>query len=1029
MEQEAYYQPKKNMMENILRKKIDVWKQKSYRCFYVLVLVSLTINVALETKASNLKMLSSRLVEHTVSGKVTDGKGEILPGVSVVVKGTTVGTTTDVQGNYSLTTTDAQVTLVFSYIGFTTQEVAVDGRNVVDVTLKEDIEALSEVVVVGYGTQEKRQLTSAVVTVGSKDLQQGAFNSPLQMLEGKVAGLTISNPGAGDPNRGTDVQIRGASSFKAGNGPLIVIDGMPGGDLRNIAQQDIESISVLKDGAAAAIYGSRGANGVILVQTKRGKAGKVSVTYDSYIEHDQIAASPDVLSAEQFLERGRDIDFGARTNWYNELIRKNNMGQNHFLAIGGGSESTQFRISGNYKTKQGIDIASGRKEYGFRLNFLQKALDNFVEFGGNISYRIANEDLLGTDLGSPSNNYGAFTQAVKLNPTIPIMDPNNPTRYNNLMGYDTYNPVQSLKTRDLETVRNYSIIDFNVKLNLLKNLNTELKLARQGNDMLLREYYSGQSSESINGNFIGRARQQSEKWTDYTLEWLGNYSTRIKKHDIKLMGGYSYQEFNNEGLWAQNRRFPSDAFGYNNLGEGNYGDGQPINMNDVMDSWKSKEKTIAFLGRVNYNFDDTYFLTASVRYEGNTKFGPNNKTGIFPGFSAAWRLSNLGFLENANFVDDLKLRMSYGMSGRSGFDRYTALPKYQGYGRYQNDDGQWIRVYGPGNNYNPDLRWEKQVSYNLGLDFAFLGNRVSGSVDAFLRKSSDLINDYLVPVPPYLHDRMFVNVGTQSARGIELSLDLDVVQTKGFTYTTSVTGSYAKSRMDKFSNDKFKADFRYMGDLPSPGNPGPAYRLEEGAEIGSFWGYKYAGVDESGKILVWKNAEVGGEKIVASTDADANRDKTFIGNGMPRYELGWNNRFAYAGIDLTLFFRGKFDYDIMNLYQMYYGLTAEPNVNLIEDAYGRNAHITSGKVITDYFLEKGDFFRLDNLTLGWNPKFKINKINNLRIYGTIRNVFTWTKYSGLDPTAVGVTGLEPGMGSLNVYPVTRNFALGLQIGL
>lgn len=954
-----------------------------------------------------------------ITGKVMNNTGEPLPGVTVLEKGTTNGTSTDNSGGFSINVSSAEAVLVFTYVGFKSTEVAVNNTTALqNVVMMPDVSSLSDIVVVGYGSVRKKDLTSSVVTVTSKDFLPGAVNSPMQMIDGKVAGLTVSNPAAADPNRATDVQVRGAGSFKAGNGPLIIIDGVPGGDLRNVAQQDIESITVLKDAASAAIYGSRGAGGVILVQTKRGKAGKVALTYDSYIEHDEVAAKPNILSAEEFLSHKRDIDLGSRTNWYDELIRKNNFGQNHFLSVSGGNENSVFRISGNYRTKQGIDIATDRKESGLRASFLQKAIDGLLEIGGNVSYRTAKEEY---------TNYGAFKQAVKLNPTIAVMDKDDPSKFNTLQGFDTYNPVQDLLTRENGADQVYSIIDLNFKLNITKDLNTELKLARQGHDMLRREYYSGKSAESINNGYTGRARLQDEKWRDYTLEWLGNYGKRIDRHDLRVVAGYSYQEFNNQGFWSQNRRFPSDAFSYNNIGAGNYGNGQAINMTDVMGSWKSKEKNIAFLGRVNYNFDNTYFLTVSGRYEGNTKFGADNKWGLFPSASAAWRISNLSAFQNISAINDLKLRFSYGVTGRSGFDRYTSLAKYQGYGRYQNDDGQWIQVYGPGNNYNPDLRWEKQVAYNLGVDFGLFDNRLSGSIDAFLRKGSDLINDYLVPVPPYLHDRMFVNVGTQSNRGIELSLSWDVIRGNHFNYTTTVVASYIRSRMDKFSNDKFKADRRFMGSLPSPGNPGDAYLLKEGAEIGSFWGYKYAGVNGEGKILIWKDAIVGKEAIVASSDADADRDKTFIGNGMPRYELSWGNTFNYKDFDLSLFFRGRFDYEIINLYQMYFGLQAEPNVNLLQDAYTRNGHITSGKVITDYFLESGDFFKLDNLTLGWSPKIENLKLKNLRIYATVRNVFTITKYTGLDPTTVSVTGLTPGFGSLDVYPIARNFSLGAQI--
>jgi len=952
----------------------------------------------------------------TVTGKVTKtGTSEAIPFASVNIKGSSTGTTTDANGTYSINVPSPSTVLVFSFIGMASQEVTVGEQSTIDITLKQAAADLSEVVVIGYGSVQRKDLTGAVSTVRSKDFLQGAMNNPLQLIDGKVAGVTISNPAIADPNRSADVQIRGAASVEAGNGPLIVIDGMPGGDLRNVAQQDIESITVLKDASSAAIYGSRGANGVVLVTTKRGRSGDVTVTYDSYIEKDFVANKPDILSADEFLEKGRDGDFGARTNWYDELIRKDNFGQNHFVSLSGGTANTIFRISGNYRTKSGIDIASDRREYGFRANFLQRALNGFLEFGGNVSYRLAKEEF---------TNYGAFQQAVKLNPTVPVMDPNNPNRFNTLQGYDTYNPVQDLLARENGADHEYSIVDFNIRLNLMKNLNTELKIARQGHDRLAREYYTSRAAESINNSRTGRARLQDEKWQDYTLEWLGNYSQVFGKHDLKVVGGYSYQEFNNQGFWAENMNFPSDAFGYNNLDAGAW---NLIEGRLGMDSWKSREKTIAFLGRATYNYDNTYFLTASVRHEGNTKFGQNNKWGTFPAVSAAWRVSRLAALQGSSFVNDLKLRVSYGETGRSGFPRYTSLSRYQGYGRYQNDDGVWIQVYGPANNFNANLRWEKAISYNIGIDFALMNNRITGSLDLFNRKSTDLLSNYDVPVGSYVQEQIFANVGTTSAKGIELQVNWDAVKTRDFNYSTNITASYIKSKLVTWSNDEYQAGFRELQDLPSPGNPGRAYRLEEDVEIGSFYGFLYAGVDDNGNILIWKDGIRGKEAINASNEANGDRDKVYMGHGAPHYELSWGNTLNYKNLDLSLYFRGRFDYQILNLYQMYYGLKAEPGVNLIRDAYTRNGHINSGKVITDYFLEDGDYIRLENITLGWAPKLNVKQIRNFRVYATVRNVFTSTKFTGLDPTSIGVTGLTPGYGDLNVYPTTRTFSAGVQV--
>lgn len=956
-----------------------------------------------------------------VSGIVASMAGDPIPGATIIEKGTTTAVVSDAQGKFLIGVSNTNATLVFSSVGFTSREEPLNGRTALD-TIKLTVSAaqtnLDEIVVIGYGTARKQDLTTAAVSVSSKDFLQGAVNNPMQLVDGKVAGVTVSQTAVGDPNAGVSLQVRGAGSFAAGNGPLVVIDGMPGGDLRNLSQQDIESITVLKDAGSAAIYGSRGAGGVILVQTKKGKAGRVILNYDGFVDHDVVAKKPDVLSAQEFLERDRGTDFGAVTDWYDELIRKNNVGQNHYLSASGGSENSNFRISGNYRTKQGIDIATDRKEYGLRANFLQKALDGMLEIGGNFSYRNAQEDY---------TNYGAFKQAVNLNPTIPVMDPDDPMMYNTLEGYDTYNPVQDLLTRISGAEHEYNIIDLNIKLHLTKDLNTVLNFTRQGHTRLYEGYWNAKSVESVQGNYIGRARIENEKWSDYNLEWLGNYAKRFDNHDIQAVAGYNYQEFNNNNSFITNRRFPSDYFQYNNIGQGDWNNGQPVNFNDIMGSGRSKEKNIAFLARAMYNYDQRYYLTLSGRYEGNTKFGPTNKWGFFPAASVAWRITKEQFMDGSDVFDDLKLRFSYGVTGRSGFARYTALSVYSPYGMYLNSAGQWVRVFGPGNNYNPDLRWERQIAYDLGLDFAILKNKLSGSIDFYYRKGSDLINDYQVPVPPYLHERMWVNVGTQSNRGVELALNWNAVQTEDFTYSTNLTGSYNKSRMDQFSNDKFQADQRTLYNLPSPGNPGPAFMLREGFEIGNFWGFKYAGVDEEGKMLIWKDAQVNGEKI--RSDQGGESDKTIIGNGMPKYEAAWGHNIAYKNIDLSLFLRGKFKYQILNLYQMYYGLQAQSDINLLKDAFDRNGHITSPKVITDYFLENGNYLRMDNITLGWTASMNREKyrISSLRVYGTVRNVFTITKYSGLDPAATNVTGLEPGIGSLDLYPITRSFTLGLQL--
>ncbi len=953
---------------------------------------------------------------NTVRGTVTDATGEPLIGVTIQVQGTSNGTVTDIDGNYVLQNVNSNATLLVSYVGMQSQTIPLNGRTTVDVTLREDAALLNEVVVVGYGGVERRDLTSAVTKVSSKDFLQGAVNNPMQMIDGKVAGVTISNYAAADPNRNPmdNLQVRGASSLEAGNSPLVVIDGMPGGDLRNLSNQDIESITVLKDGSAAAIYGSRAANGVIIVQTKSAKAGKVSITYDGYLEHDLVAKRPNILSPEEFIQRQRDTDLGAKTLWYDELLRTNNFGQNHYVALGGGSETTIFRFSANYKEKTGVDIASDRNEYGVRANFKQTTLEGLLELTGNIAYRLVDENY---------TNYGAFKQAVQLNPTIPLMDPDDPSKYYYFKGYDTYNPVGDLKDRINGARQEYNIMDFNIKLNLLSNLNTEIKLARQGHIMKKYEYYNSMHRESLDNERKGRARLQSENWEDLTLEWIGNYFTSFNNiHNLKLMGGYSYQEFRNEGFWAENMDFPTDAFKYNNLETGKW------NLKEGrlgMDSWKSMEKNIAFFGRVNYDYENTYLLTASLRYEGNTKFGKDNKWGVFPAASAAWRISNLPGLKESGVVDDLKVRASYGVTGRSGFNRYQSLARYTGYGRYLNDEGEWIQVFGPANNPNLNLRWEKQISYNFGVDYTLFNRTLTGSLDYFIRKGNDVISNYDAPVPPNIHQQIFTNVASTSTKGVELNLEWSPVRTKDFDYSTNIVASYAKSVVDKFSNEFYTKGFIDRSSLPSPGNPGPAQRLEDGIEIGSFRGYKYAGVNENGYIMIWEKGIVDGTKKVAEDGND--EDRVYLGHGMPRIELSWGNNFRYKNFDLSLFFKGKFNYQILNLYQMYYGLQHQPGINLLKDAFDRNESVKGPKHITDYFLENGNYLKLDNVTLGYTPKINSKYISNLRVYATARNLFTLTNYSGLDPANTQIAGLDPGIGSLDLYPTTTNISFGVQI--
>jgi len=982
-------------MRLILKKKELRDNFKMYFCSLACIFLFLSISISVNAQ------------ESTIKGVIKDPTGVEIIGANVLEKGTTNGTVTDIDGNFSLNVAPGK-TLVISYIGYITQEIPASLN--MNITLEEDNQKLQEVVVVGYGSTVKKDLTTAVTSIRSTDFLQGATNNPMQLIDGKIAGVSLSGQSAADPNADpNNIQVRGASSLKSGNTPLIVIDGMPGGDLRSVSQQDIESITVLKDGSAASIYGSRAANGVILIQTKQGRTGKVTVNYDGYIEHDFVADRPDILSPDKFVAEKIDTDHGYRTKWYDELINKNNFGQNHNVSLSGGSESTVFRISANYRTKEGLDLSTDRKETGIRASFKQNTLEGLLEVGGNISYRIADETY---------TEGGSFKQALELNPTYQLEEMD---AFKN--SFDTYNPVKNLTERDRGARQEYSSIDFNIKLNILENLNTEVQLARRGHITKSRDYRTSMQRECYREDIKGWAELEDKFRVDYLFEWLGNYSFQIDKHSFKVMGGYSYQEYIEERLKAQNRNFPSDAYKWNNLDAGDY---EKEQGRLGMESEKKKYKTIAFLGRVNYDFDNVLLFTGSLRYEGSTKFGADHKWGTFPGASAAWRFSRLSFFEDNAQVDDLKLRFSYGETGRSGFDPYTSMARYKSHGNYLTSGGQWVQGYGTDNNPNYNLAWEKQISYNVGIDYTLFNSRLSGSMDFFIRDGKDVIAEYPVSQPPYLHEKIWTNVGTTTSKGFEFQASWDAIQTKDFTYSTDLTFSYTKSKLKSFSNDKYELGFMNNDGLPSPGNPGYAQRLEDGTEIGSFYGFRYAGVDNEGNIMVYKGGVKGNETIRGDEASDD--DKDYIGNGSPKWMLSWGNTFTYKGFDLSLFFRGKFKYEILNMHQMYYGLQGVAGINKLESAYKENAHIKGTKLVCDYFLENGNYLKLENITLGYSPKIDTKWISNLRVYGSIRNVFTLTSYSVMDPSNVqNQSGIWVGQSGLDLYPTARTFTFGVQI--
>ena len=970
-----------------------------YRLLMMLAVVFFALDVSAQT---------------TINGQVKDDMGEAVIGASIVVKGTSNGTVTDFDGNFTLKC-QSGAKLVITYIGYTPQEVAAkDGMHV---TLKEDVAQLNEVVVVGYGSMAKKEISSSVVQISKDQFNQGAASDAMALVAGKVAGLNVASSADANPNAMTDIQVRGAGSLSASNGPLVVIDGIAGGDLRNIATQDVESITVLKDAGSAAIYGTRGANGVILVTTKKGSgtAGVTNVTYDSYIALNIQKQKPDILSTDEFRRSRRGQDYGADTNWWDEITRPVSYSLNQYLSIDSSTKNGFFGLSLNYKKGNGLDIVSGREEYGARFVGEQRVLNGFLQFNSSLSARKVHEEW---------GNDGLFDTALTMNPTIPVKNPNG-TYYQPNSPTDIHNPVNDLKENVNQGDRVYLLGNADVKLNILQmeqhNLNTSLSYALQYNDLKENFYTPTSSSESFWNGYAGRARINYQKWWTNRLEWLANYTMTLDKHQLKAVLGYSWERSKWEQSGNENMGFVYDALSYHGIANGTYLKDGKANL------WagSSESTLIGFFGRLNYNFNDMIYASASFRREGSTKFGSNTKWGNFPSASLAWEVTNTPVLKEAvgSIFQSLKPRISYGVTGRSDFNAYQSIATYSGYSAYL-IDGQWINGYAPSLNANPDLAWEKSKAFNIGLDFVTLNNRLRGSVEYFNRRSEDLLYNYTAPQPPFIYNTILVNVGTTKNTGLEVSLEYDVLSKSALKWTTGINWSTGDTKLTKLSSDAYQMAYLDLYRKPGVGTNEYFFRVEEGGKIGQFYGYEHAGIDENGLLLVYDND--GNAKPAAQADPSWKRN---IGNGAPKHFLSWSNSFRYKNWDLSTLFRGAFGHKIFNMRKYGMGLIGCGTDNVLRTAYTDDADVlSSGGIISSYFLENGNYFKLDNVTLGYNftPKSR-QLVESLRVYVTAKNLFTLTAYKGNDPSIVTSTGITPGVDSNSAYPQATQLSLGVTV--
>ena len=981
------------------------------------------------------------LAQNKVSGTVLDATGEPLIGVSVLEAGTNNGVITDFNGDFSITVKPS-AKLTFSYVGYLSQ--TIPAKNGMKVTLEEDNKVLNEVVVVGYGTMRRKDVTSSITTVKSEDLNKGVFSDPASMLQGKVAGLTVTTNG--DPTGGGTITLRGASSLRGAMSPYYVIDGIPGVDISMVAPDDIESIDVLRDASATAIYGSKAANGVIIITTKSGKEGKTNVTYNGYAAFDKISKTLDMASASQLRASGligAEQDGGADTDWQKEVLRTG-FSHNHNVSISGGNAKTKYMGSLNYMNRQGVIKGTDMNRMNARMLLTTSVLKDRLELSVGINA------MQGKYNGVPRGNQGtSVLDAMNYySPTNPVRNADG-TWYESYVGSQNYNPM-SLIYED-NNQNEWRRIQYIAKASL-KIIDGLMWHANYSYDSGQNTYswYQTQQTQMDKG-YNGRAHRDTYMRYNQTFETYGNYDVTFNKvHKLGLMAGYSWEErVDNDGFGVTVNNFYNDDTWFWNLRYANNING----ITDVTGSSKTKIRNISFYGRLNYSFNSRYMLQATIRRDGSSVFGADHKWGTFPSVSAAWNITEESFMKNQNIFDQLKLRVGYGVSGNAmGFGAYDAIVTYGLNGNsfdYILSDGTTKTMYGisANNNANPDLKWERTAMLNIGLDYAFLGGRINGSIEYYNKKTSDLIWNYSVSTNIYPVNWIMANVGNITNRGIEFTLNATPVKTKDFEWQTTVNLSHNKNTVDKLSNASYSVDYvdwsdPDIGGISANGN---TQRIMEGEPLGTFWTYKHAGYDEFGNSVFYvqdldahKDAE---GNLQADTYQDANgnwvssnpkwEDKTNCGNAQPKLVYGWNNTLNYKNWSLTAFFQGVLGNKILNATKAHYSfqghIAGGKNVlaEVVNDKKWQadaNAHIPSDK-----YIENGSYLRLSTLTLGYTFTNLADWAKSVQLYATCNNVFTITKYSGLDPE-VNLGGLDPGIDyRQSNYPHTRTFIIGAKI--
>lgn len=970
-----------------------------------------------------------------VKGLVTDPSNEPLIGVSV--RGDNgVGVTTDIDGNFAISAAQGSK-LTVSYIGYKTKVVDVKGNNLT-IVLEEDNALLDEVVVIGYGSMQRKDLTGSITSVQAKDLNVGAYTDPGQLLQGKVPGLVVVQNS--DPNGGVNsMTLRGASTLNGSTEPLYVVDGIPGVQLNLISPNDIESIDVLRDASATAIYGSKAANGVIIVTTKRGSEGPARVSYQGYVSWEKIANDHKMMTADQLRQYAKDNginitnDKGANTDWAKE-VQRTGFATNHSLSITGGSKNTSYTASVNYTKRDGIIKGVGNNLFTARAYVETRTLKDRLTLSVGVNGNVRNE------WGVPRGKQGTsvYQAMYTYSPLEPVYNEDG-TWYSNKSISAYYNPLSMVyEDASKRTFKRFQVTG-KASLKIIEGLLLNANFSYETQNEHYRAYYSTQSQTNTRHGDLERDVKD-----DYAklMEIYGNYDKQFgNDHKFALMAGYSWEERNKgDGFGAKGYNYYDDQLWWNDLGMANSWDADPAWGNTA-----SLTRMISFYGRVNYSYASKYLLQAAVRRDGASTFGSNNKWATFPSASVAWRLGEENFIKDLGIFNDLKLRAGWGQSGNAqGFDIYTARFFYNAGTRFEyiNPETGEVESYKSINsarNVNDNLKWETTTMFNLGLDFAFLNGRINGTIEYYNKSTKDMIWDYPVSTAIFPVDKLTANVGKMRNRGVELSINAIPVQTRDFTWNTSLNLSHNSNKVVSVSNSEFNAGIlnRLDPDMPGLSQGCNVQRIVEGKPIGSFYMWEWAGYNEDGVSTFYvRDAETGEYALNAdgsrqTTMEPKDKDRAYVGNAQPKLTMGWNNNFTYKNWDLNLFFTGVFGQKIFNEPRAYFSY-----IGHIRDGKNVLASVMDEQLATDglaqypsdRYLENGSYFKLSTVTLGYTFRNCFDGwLNDIRLYVSANNVFTITSYKGRDPE-INLGGLEPGWDTRwDHFPRSRQILVGATI--